>query len=151
MKNVIKNKHLNQTRLGVIATVITLTVIMGFLLWNTFLRENSTRVNLRGYALDGPTYTAKGQVTKKRTSCSVEILGTDGMITRGGGICDAGNSLEVAELQVSTGGGALESPPRKYVTDIKSIHAGDEVEVRYAKDAYGNASTNCKSCYVKKL
>lgn len=39
----------------------------------------------------------------------------------------------------------------KYITNIDSISAGDTIEVRYAKDERGNASTNCASCYIKKL
>src|SRR5690606_19546267 len=95
---------------------------------------------------------AIGQVTQKRTGCGGEKLLTDGTVKKGGGVCDGGDSLLIGDsLGISTGGGGWGSMHTKYITDIKTIGAGDRIQVRYAKDERGNASTNCSSCYIKKL
>lgn len=152
MKSVSKKHYFfRNTRFKIIAVIIILIVISGFLFRTTFWHQTHIQTNKSGSKLDGPTYRVKGQVTQKRTSCGLETLQADGTVKQGLGICDAGNSLKVDGLQIWTGGGALVAKPPKYITDIESISAGDRVEVRYVKEARGYASTNCESCYVKKM
>lgn len=98
------------------------------------------------------TYTLRGKVTVKRTSCGLERLQSDGTVKKGGGICDAGNSLAVDDVSISTGGGCLCGHDKYpfYISDIDNVHAGDLVEVRYVKKKDGYKSTDCASCYIKK-
>lgn len=95
----------------------------------------------------------KGRVTKKQTSCGLEILSKDGTPERKGGICDGGNYLTVDDITISTGGGSLGEYGNRpyYITNITNIHAGDRVEVGYVVKQGNHKSTNCSSCYVKKI
>lgn len=146
-QKIIRNK-----RMYLIVIPLLLVGIAGLFFWNIFLQKSNVQVNSDGYELIGETFVANGQVTQKRVSCGGEELMEDGSVRRGGGICDAGNSLEIDDsLRISTGGGALTSRKPKYISDIESISAGDRVEIRYAKDDRGYASTNCELCYIKKL
>lgn len=142
------NKNLLQKGSSHIVIIVVLGIvlvgILGFVFWNNFMRPEPDT------SKDDPTYSVKGKVTEKRTSCGREILGSDGKPKHVAGICDAGNNIVINDVHISTGGGALVSNPPKYITNIESVHAGDVVEVRYTKDEDGRASTNCESCYVKK-
>jgi hypothetical protein len=130
----------------VIIAVLGLALVgtLGFVFWNNFMRPEPDT------SKDDPTYSIKGKITEKRTSCGGEILDDNGKPKGVKGICDAGNGIVIDKMYISTGGGALTSNPPKYITNIESVHAGDVVEVRYIKDEDGRPSTNCESCYVKK-
>ncbi|MBL8160248.1 hypothetical protein JNJ66_07390 [Candidatus Saccharibacteria bacterium] len=91
----------------------------------------------------------RGTVVEKQTSCGGERLPGYDEYQLTIGICDGGNAVSVDGLIISTGGGALNGGAREHISDIKDIHAGDKVEVRYVKNGEW-ASTNCESCYVKK-
>jgi hypothetical protein len=129
-----------------IITVLGLVLVgmLGFVFWNNFMRSEPDTFK------DNPTYSIKGKITEKRTSCGGEVLDNNGEPKRVKGICDAGNGIVIDKMYISTGGGGLTSNPPKYITNIESVHAGDVVEVRYIKDEDEHSSTNCESCYVKK-
>lgn len=97
---------------------------------------------------DDIVHTVAGTVTGKRTSCGEEKLLDDGTVKRMAGICDAGNGLTVNGVYVFTGGGAM-TGEKERISDISLIHPGDNVEIRYVQDKYGQFTTNCESCYVK--
>lgn len=133
-----------QIRLHVVLMLISIVVLVGVVSYVLFAGRQGVFDGSKDSA-----HVIKGQVRMKRTSCGMESLQKDGAIKQGAGICDAGNSLTVGELSVSTGGGALTGKHER-VSDITAIHAGDYVEIRYVQDESGLASTNCDSCYVKK-
>lgn len=130
----------------VIYAVLVLVLIsaLGLIFWNNFMRSEPHAPK------DDLTYSIKGKITEKRTSCGEEILDDNGRPKHIKGICDAGNSIVINEVRISAGGGALTGNPPTYITNIDSVHAGDIVEVRYIKSEDGRPSTNCESCYIKK-
>ncbi len=94
----------------------------------------------------------KGKVTKKRTSCGLEVLSKDNTVQQEPGLCDGGNYLTVSNVTISTGGGSLGGGHGYpyYITNIDKIHAGDSIEIGYVVDEKGWETTNCKTCYLKK-
>lgn len=128
----------------ILILVVALIAALGLIFWNSLKQSRTNN------STDNPTSIIKGTITAKRTSCGEEILGDNGQPKRVAGICDAGNSIVVNDVRISTGGGALTSDPPEYITSIGSLHAGDVVEVKYVKNKEGYSSTNCESCYIKK-
>lgn len=142
MKKSTKTQRMNQKKsLLVLSIAVGLLVsLYAYMHFATSVTQHETKI----YSIEGTVYT-------KRTSCGLEQLQSDGTVQRGGGVCDGGNSLTVDKLRINTGGGSLGSRSYPYyISDIKSIHAGDVVEVKYVLDKSGYANTNCASCYVKK-
>jgi len=94
----------------------------------------------------------KGKVTKKRTSCGLEVLSKEGTVQQEPGVCDGGNYLTVNNITISTGGGSLGGGHGYpyYITNIDNVHAGDSVEIGYVIDEKGGETTNCETCYLKK-
>ena len=118
---------------------------------NLTATNNEQTQKIPTYESEGQIYKIKAKITEKRKSCSKEVLDSDGNIETKTWVCDAGNAITVDGITIYTGGGMLSPRMPTYVTDIDSIHAGDEVEVQYIIDKDKVASTNCKSCYIKKL
>lgn len=133
-----KNALLIITAVAAILFVISMFTLM---LWGNFVKSQHE---------DASTATVKGKITEKRTSCAKEILDSNGQPKSVSWICDSGNGIVINDISISTGGGSNPTKRPRYITEIKSLHAGDVVEVRYIKNEYGRASTDCKSCYVKK-
>ena len=147
-----REKSKKGRRIFLTSLFLLLLGIVGIFFWSITLQKSNIQVNNGSYELVGETSFINGQVTQKNVSCGGEKLVDDGTVKRAGGICDGGNSIVINNtLRVDTGGGGLSSKRPKYVSDIESIGAGDVIELRYAKDERGNASTNCSSCYIKKL
>lgn len=142
------NKNLSQKGSShiiiIVALVLTLVGVLGFVFWNNFIRSKMDTPITNSISL------IKGKITEKRTSCGREVLGDDDKPKHVAGVCDGGNNIVVNGVGISTGGGALTGNPSIYRTNIESVHAGDIVEVTYIQDENGYPSTNCESCYIKK-
>lgn len=138
-----KNSKKNTQAAIVIILVVALLGVLGFVFWNHFMQSGPDASN-------ASTLVVKGKITEKRTSCGREILNNNGKPERVAGICDAGNSIVVDNVTISTGGGSNGTGRPKYITNIDSLHAGDVVEVRYILDKDERPGTDCESCFVKK-
>lgn len=139
-----KKSKKNSTRTAIIIILVTVLLgVLGFVFWNNFMQSKPD-------ISSESTLVVKGKITEKRTSCGREILDSNGKPERVAGICDAGNSIVVDNVTISTGGGSNGTDRPKYITNIDSLHAGDVVEVRYILDKDERPSTDCESCFVKK-
>jgi hypothetical protein len=146
----------------IVTVVVILLGAICFLFWNNFFRSHddnvvskpqitstsSKPINLPAniVANDDNTLTIKGQLTKKQTSCGgVEVLKTDGTVSRSGDLCDGSTTLLIGEVAITSGS----EVSNHTVTDVGGVHPGEDVEVRYVGNESKGSTNNCASCYVK--